>query len=93
MKFEGRNLSIWYLFPIVVHIDSGGGDGGQSYHDDSGRGVGHGGAGGGVAKGGGMRWDMVAIGVGVILLLLIVLAISGVVTYAYRNTHKNRERR
>lgn len=81
------------IFPVVVHIDSGEGDSGQSYHDDSGRGVGHGGGGGGAAKGGGVRWDMVAIGVGVILLLLIVLAISGVVTYAYRNTHKNRERR
>ena len=36
---------------------------------------------------------MVAIGVGVVLLLLIVLAISGVVTYAYNNTHKSRQRR
>ena len=79
------------FIPYTVHIDSGGKDTGQSYHDDSGRGVGHGGAGAG--GGGGVRWDMVAIGVGVILLLLIVLGISGVVTYAYRNTHKNQQRR
>lgn len=44
-------------------------------------------------KGGGVRWDMVAVGVGVMVLLLVVLGISGVVTYTYRNTHKSRERR
>ena len=82
------------LAPTVVHIDSGGEDTGQSYHGDGGRGVGHGGDGAAESAGsGGVRWDMVAIGVGVILLLLIVLVISGVVTYAYRNTHKNRQRR
>lgn len=41
----------------------------------------------------GVRWDMVAIGVGVVVLLLVVLAISGVVTYAYSNSHKDRQRR
>ena len=44
-------------------------------------------------KAGGVRWDMVAIGAGVIVLLIVVLGLSGVVTYAYRNSHKNKERR
>ena len=47
----------------------------------------------GKARAGGVRWDMVGIGVGVMVMLIIVLVLSGLVTYAYRNTHKNKERR
>lgn len=42
---------------------------------------------------GGVRWDMVAIGAGVIVLLIIVLGLSGVVTYMYRHSHKDKQRR
>ena len=40
-----------------------------------------------------MRWDMVGVAVGVVVVLIAVLVLSGVVTYSYRNTHKNRQRR
>lgn len=44
-------------------------------------------------KVGGVRWDMVAIGAGVIVLLILVLGLSGVITYMYRHSHKDKQRR
>ena len=86
MSLYKDQLFMLLCLRFVVHIDGGGSSGkdaGHSYQN----------SGGDVSRGSGVRWDLVAIGVGVIVLLLIVLAISGVVTYAYSNTHKSRERR
>ena len=42
---------------------------------------------------GGVRWDLVGVGVGVMVMLIVVLVLSGIVTYTYRNSHKDKQRR